>query len=76
MKKIFPEIVFVCEDFYLNCKENELHRKYKVLGDCTENEMDCSYFRDGKKWIFPLNLARLRVYNSIFLFIYLRKYIL
>ena len=32
MKKIFREIVFVCEDFYLNCKENELHRKYKIFG--------------------------------------------
>ena len=32
MKKTVQEIVFVCEDFPLNCKENELHRKYKVLG--------------------------------------------
>ena len=32
MKKIFQENVFVCEDFSLNRKENELYRKYKVLG--------------------------------------------
>ena len=73
MKKTFREIVFVCEDFSLNRKENELHRKYKVFGGSTKNEMDCSNFRDRTKWMFPLDLARLRVYNSIFLFVYLRK---
>ena len=37
MKKTFPDIVFVYEDFSLNRKENELHRKYKVFGGSTEN---------------------------------------
>ena len=73
MKKPFWEIVFVCEVFSLNHKENELHRKYKVLGGSKENEMDCSNFRDRTKWMVPLDLARLRVGNSIFLFIYLLK---
>ena len=39
MKKIFRENVFVCEDFSLNRKENKLHRKYKVFGGSTENDM-------------------------------------
>ena len=33
----FRENVFVCEDFYLNHKENELHRKHRFLGGLTEN---------------------------------------
>ena len=70
MKKAFREIIFVCEDFSLNREENELHRKYKVLGGSTENEMDCSNFRYRTKWMVPLDLARLRVYNSIFLLNY------
>ena len=37
MKKTFRKNVFVCEDFSINRKENELHRKYKVLGGSTEN---------------------------------------
>ena len=37
MKKTVREIVFVCEDFSLNSKENELHRKYKVFGGSMEN---------------------------------------
>ena len=37
MKKTFRENVFVCKDFSLNCKENELHRKYMVFGGSTEN---------------------------------------
>ena len=37
MKKTFREIVIVCEDFSLNRKENELHRKYKVFGGSMEN---------------------------------------
>ena len=73
MKKAFREIDFVCKDFSLNRKENELHRKYKVFGGSRENEMDCSNFRDRTKWMVPLDLTRLREYNSIFLFIYLRK---
>ena len=32
MKKTFRENVIVSEDFSLNHKENELHRKYMVLG--------------------------------------------
>ena len=39
MKKTFRENIFVCEDFSLNRKENELHRKYMVLGGATENAM-------------------------------------
>ena len=37
MKNTFSENVFVCEDFFFNLKENELHRKYKGLGGSTEN---------------------------------------
>ena len=37
MKNTVRENVFVCEDFYLNCKENELHRKYRFFGGSTEN---------------------------------------
>ena len=37
MKKTVRKIIFVCEDFSLNRKENELHRKYKVFGGSTEN---------------------------------------
>ena len=37
MKKAVLEIVFVCEDFSLNRKENELHRKYKAFWRSTEN---------------------------------------
>ena len=39
MKKTFRENGFVCEDFSLNCKENELHKKYKVFWRATENAM-------------------------------------
>ena len=37
MNKTFRENVFACEDFSQNCKENELHKKYKVFGETTEN---------------------------------------
>ena len=37
MKNTFRENVFVCEDFSLNRKENELHRKYSFFGGYTEN---------------------------------------
>ena len=37
MKKTFREIVFVCEDYSLNRKENKLYRKYKFFGGSTEN---------------------------------------
>ena len=36
MKKTFLENVFICEEFSLNRKENELRRKYRVLGGSTE----------------------------------------
>ena len=36
MKKTFLEKVFICEDFSLNRKENELRRKYGILGGSTE----------------------------------------
>ena len=72
IKKTFRENVFVCKDFSLNRKENELHRKYMVLG-ATENGM--ANFRDRTKWLVPLDLARLRVYNSIFFsFIFENKF--
>ena len=32
MKNTFLEKVFVYEDFSVNHKENELHKKYKVFG--------------------------------------------
>ena len=40
MKKTFPEDVFVCEDFSLNRKENELRRKYGIFGGSTEKKKD------------------------------------
>ena len=40
MKKPFLENVFVCEDFSLNRKENELRRKYGILGGSTEKNKD------------------------------------
>ena len=36
MKKTFRENVFICEDFSLNRKENELRRKYGNFGGLTE----------------------------------------
>ena len=36
MKKTFRKNVFICEDFFLNRKENELRRKYGILGGSTE----------------------------------------
>ena len=36
MKKTFRENVFICEDFSLSRKENELRRKDRVLGGSTE----------------------------------------
>ena len=32
MKKTLREKVIICEDFSLNPKENELHRKYRFFG--------------------------------------------
>ena len=40
MKKTFWENVFICEDFSLNCKVNELRRKYWILGGSTEKNKD------------------------------------
>ena len=40
MKKTFRENVFICEDFSLNRKENELRRKYGILGGSTEKNKD------------------------------------
>ena len=40
MKKTFRENVFICEDFSLNRKENELRRKYRVFGGSTEKNKD------------------------------------
>ena len=37
MKNTFRENVFICEDFSLNHKENELNRKYRFFGVSTEN---------------------------------------
>ena len=36
MKKTFLRNVFICEDFSLNRKENELCRKYRILGGSAE----------------------------------------
>ena len=36
MKKTFRENVFICEDFSLNRKENELRIKYGIFGGSTE----------------------------------------
>ena len=40
MKKTFRENVFICEDFSLNRKENELRRKYGISGGSTEKNKD------------------------------------
>ena len=40
MKKPFLENVFICEDFSLNRKENELRRKYRVLGALRKKNKD------------------------------------
>ena len=39
MKKTFRENVFICDDFSLNRKENELRRKYRIFGGSTEIRM-------------------------------------
>ena len=61
MKKIFQENVFICEDFSLNRKENELRRKYGIFGGLYGKEQRSPNFRDRTKWMVPLDLARLRV---------------
>ena len=40
MKKTFRKNVFISEDFSLNRKENELRRKYGILGGSTEKNKD------------------------------------
>ena len=40
MKKPFRENVFICEDFSLNRRENELRRKYGIFGGSTEKNKD------------------------------------
>ena len=51
MTKTFRENVFVCEDFSLNHKENELHKKYKVFGGATENTMALSILEiEQNRW--------------------------
>ena len=61
MKKTFRENIFICDDFSLNHKENELRRKYRVFGGSTEKIMHPANFRDRAKLTVPLDLARLRV---------------
>ena len=60
MKKTFQENVFICEDFSLNRKENELRKKYWVLG-ALRKITRIPNFRDRTKWMVPLDLTRLRV---------------
>ena len=40
MKKTFRKNVFLCEDFFLNLKENELRRKYRIFEGSTEKNKD------------------------------------
>ena len=40
MKKTFRENVFICEDFSLNRKKNELRRKYGIFAGSTEKNKD------------------------------------
>ena len=61
MKKTFRENVFICEDFSLNGKENELRRKYGILRGLCGKEQGSPNFRDGTKWMVPLDSAQLRV---------------
>ena len=49
MKKTFRENVFICEDFSLNRKENELRRKYRIFGGSTEKNKDPPILEIGKK---------------------------
>ena len=58
-KKTFLEKVFIFEDFSLNRKENELHRKYGILEGSTEMNKSPPILET--KWMVPLDLARLRV---------------
>ena len=39
MKKTFQKNDFICDDFSLNRKENELRRKYEVFGGSMEKRM-------------------------------------
>ena len=48
MKKTFGENVFICEDFSLNRKENELRRKYGIFGGSTEKNKDPQFQRQNK----------------------------
>ena len=59
-KNTFRENDFVCEDFSLNRKENDVHRKYRFWGVYGKEEGSPN-FRDRTKWMVPLDLARLRV---------------
>ena len=61
MKKTFRKNVFICEDFSLNRKKNELRRKYGILRGLYRKEQGSPNFRDRTKWMVPLDLARLRV---------------
>ena len=61
MKKTFRENVFICEDFSLNRKKNELRRKYGIFCWLYGKEQGSTNFRDRTKWMVPLDLARLRV---------------
>ena len=40
MKKTIWENVYICEDFSLNRKENELRRKYGIFGGSMEKNKD------------------------------------
>ena len=60
MKKTFRENAFICEDFSLNRKENELRRK-RDFGGLYGKEQGSPNFRDRTKWMVPLDLAQLRV---------------
>ena len=52
----------------LDRKENELRRKYRVFGGSTEKKIASPNFRDRTKWMVSLDLARLRVYKTVFFF--------
>ena len=40
MKKTFRENVFICKNFSLNRRENELHIKYQFFGGSAEKNKD------------------------------------
>ena len=52
MKKTFRENVFICEEFSLNRKENELRRKNGIFGGSTEKNKAPPILEIEQNWWF------------------------